>query len=147
MRVPSYAVAAALAVGLLTAAGLAQGEPATQPRHRVVFEVTVQGREQWDAALNNIENLGTAFGAGNCEVEVVAHGPGLGMLLKRDNPVAERVQKIGSAGVTFAACQNTMKRKHVTAEDLLPGVITVDSGVAEVVRKQEAGWSYLKSGG
>ena len=24
--------------------------------------------------------------------------------------------------------------------------ITVDSGVAEVVRKQEAGWSYLKSG-
>jgi intracellular sulfur oxidation DsrE/DsrF family protein len=28
----------------------------------------------------------------------------------------------------------------------LPGVGTVDSGVAEVVRLQEAGWSYVKSG-
>jgi intracellular sulfur oxidation DsrE/DsrF family protein len=28
----------------------------------------------------------------------------------------------------------------------LPFAITVDSGVAEVVRKQEAGWSYIKSG-
>jgi intracellular sulfur oxidation DsrE/DsrF family protein len=34
----------------------------------------------------------------------------------------------------------------VTQADLLPFVTTVDSGVAEVVRKQEAGWAYLKSG-
>jgi intracellular sulfur oxidation DsrE/DsrF family protein len=31
-------------------------------------------------------------------------------------------------------------------EDLMPLATTGDSGVAEVVRKQEAGWSYIKSG-
>ncbi len=34
-----------------------------------------------------------------------------------------------------------MKKKDKTKDGLLPFVTTVDSGVAEVVRKQEAGWS------
>lgn len=39
-----------------------------------------------------------------------------------------------------------MRRRNVTTADLLPFAGQVDSGAAEVVRKQEAGWSYLKSG-
>ena len=46
----------------------------------------------------------------------------------------------------FAACENTMRKKKVTKEPLLPFVTTVDSGVAEVVRKQEEGWAYIKGG-
>jgi intracellular sulfur oxidation DsrE/DsrF family protein len=42
--------------------------------------------------------------------------------------------------------ENTMRKKNVCRADLLPFVTTVDSGVAEVVRKQEQGWSYIKSG-
>ena len=33
--------------------------------------------------------------------------------------------------------------EYVT-EDLFPFASTVDSGVAELVRKQEAGWAYIK---
>ena len=40
-----------------------------------------------------------------------------------------------------------MKKQNVTKDQLLPFVTTVDSGVAEVVRKQEAGWAYIKGGG
>jgi len=36
--------------------------------------------------------------------------------------------------------------ENVSRAVLLPFVTTVDSGVAEVVRKQEQGWSYIKSG-
>ncbi len=39
-----------------------------------------------------------------------------------------------------------MKRLKIQKDDLLPAAGTVDSGVAEVVRQQEAGWSYIKSG-
>jgi intracellular sulfur oxidation DsrE/DsrF family protein len=49
--------------------------------------------------------------------------------------------------VTFAACENTMRRMNVTREMLLPFAVTVDAGVAELVRKQEAGWAYIKAGG
>ncbi len=40
-----------------------------------------------------------------------------------------------------------MRHRNVQKSDLFDFVVTVDSGVAEVVRKQEAGWSYLKGGG
>ena len=42
-------------------------------------------------------------------------------------------------GVVSAACRDTMEKNKVAREELLPFVTTVDSGVAEVVRKQEAG--------
>ena len=116
-----------------------------QKKHRVVFEVTMEGAEEWTATLNNVENLRKALGA-KTEIEVVAHSQGLGLLVAKDNPLLERMQKISQSGVVFAACQNTMKKKNVSKDQLVPFAITTDSGVAEVVRKQEAGWSYVKSG-
>ena len=113
--------------------------------HRIVFEVTMEGQEQWTAALNNVENLRKSLGSGT-EIEVVAHSKGLGMLIAKDNALTERMKKLAEAGVIFAACENTMKKKNVTKEQLLPLATTTDSGVAEVIRKQEAGWSYIKSG-
>lgn len=115
-------------------------------KHRVVFEVSVVGEEQWQAILNNVENLQKAFGRANTEIEVVAHGKGLGLLRTTNTAMAERLKIISDAGVTLAACENTMRRLNVKKEDLLPFATTVDSGVVEVVRKQEAGWSYIKAG-
>jgi intracellular sulfur oxidation DsrE/DsrF family protein len=67
-------------------------------------------------------------------------------MLAKNATLADRMKKLADAGVVFAACENSMRKKNVTKADLLPFVTTVDSGVAEVVRKQEAGWSYIKSG-
>lgn len=122
-------------------------KPATvqNQKHRVVFEVTTDDKEQWTALLNNVENLQKAFGPGKVEAEVVAHGKALGLLTK-ESAVKERLEKIAATGVVFAACENTMKRKNVTREQLLPAATTTDSGVAEVVRKQAEGWAYIKSG-
>lgn len=114
-------------------------------KHRVVFEVTMAGTEQWTAVLNNAENLRTALGA-DTEIEVVAHSKGLGMLVAKANTLIDRMKKLSGEGVVFAACENTMKKKHVTKDQLVPFATTTDSGVAEVVRKEEAGWSYIKSG-
>lgn len=113
--------------------------------HRIVFEIASDDQEQWASLLNNVENIRKAFGEGNTKTEVVAHGKSLGLLTK-DSPLKERVEKLAGSGVIFAACENTMKRKQIAKEDLLPVSITTDSGVAEVVRKQEEGWAYIKSG-
>lgn len=115
--------------------------------HRAVFEVSVDGPERWDGVLNNVENLRKAFGPDKTTVEVVAHGKGLGFLLATNEADKSRIDALVKGGVTFAACENTMRKMNVTKEQLLPGIVTVDSGVAEVVRKQEASFAYLKSGG
>jgi intracellular sulfur oxidation DsrE/DsrF family protein len=108
--------------------------------HGVVIEVNIEGAEAWNGVLNNIEDLQKTFGAPEIEIESVSHGKGLGLLLKTNAAMRERLEQAAAGGVVFAACQNTMRRQHVTKEDLFPFVITVDSGVAEVVRsKRPAG--------
>ena len=115
-------------------------------QHRVVFELNTEGQEEWQSVLNNVENVQKALGSEKTEVEVVAHGKGLGLLLATNTAMKDRLKQLAEKGVVFAACENTMRRKNVKKEDLFPFATTVDSGVAEVVRKQEAGWSYIKGG-
>jgi intracellular sulfur oxidation DsrE/DsrF family protein len=114
-------------------------------RHRVVFELNTDDENAWAMLLNNVENLEKALGT--VRIEVVTHGKGIAMLTTSKNAsVIERLQRIAESGVVFAACENTMAKLQITTEDLSDFVTTVDSGVAEIVRKQEAGWSYLRAG-
>jgi intracellular sulfur oxidation DsrE/DsrF family protein len=91
-------------------------------------------------------NVGKALGPDATEIRGVAHGKGVGLLLKTNTALAPRIAGLSSPRVRFVACENTMRRLKIVKDDLLPGTGTVDSGVAEVVRLQEAGWSYIKSG-
>ena len=136
------AVLCATLAGVFAVAGAA---PAPE-KHRVVFQVVSEGDEQWDAVLGNVENLREAFAPENSEVAVIAHGKGLGMVIAANNKHAERMKTLADGGVAFVACENTMRKKNVARDQLLPVATTVDSGVAEVVRKQEQGWAYIKSG-
>src|ERR1035437_5502243 len=145
LSAPSIVVILVIA-GALGAVAWAQSTHPSERKHRVLFELTSDSPEQWDAVLNNIENLRNAFGAENTQVELVVHGPGLGMLLPANEKAKDRMRKLAGPDVIFVACENTMKRKNVKKDDLLDFVTTVDSGVAEVVRRQEQGWSYIKSG-
>lgn len=120
-------------------------EPPTAATHLVVFELTSDDAQTWEGVLNNVENVQKALGP--TSVEVVAHGKGLALLTaSRNTAVRDRLKQNAERGVVFVACENTMKRMNLKKEDLVPFAKTVDSGVAEVIRKQEAGWSYLRSG-
>jgi len=114
------------------------------PKHRVVIEVNVSGTIPYGVVLNNAANLRKAFAPEPVRIEIVCHGAGLDLLLKRLNPLATRVSALAKVGVMFAACGNTVRGRHLSKTKLLPFVRIVPSGVTEVVRRQEAGWSYLK---
>lgn len=118
--------------------------------HKVVFEVTADGVEKWQGALRNVENTRESLGENAVKLVVVTHGKGLGMLLAAnaaENPgMKEKLEKLHADGVVFAACENTMRREKVGKQDLVEQATTVDSGVAEVVRKQGEGYAYIKIG-
>jgi intracellular sulfur oxidation DsrE/DsrF family protein len=46
--------------------------------------------------------------------------------------------------VTFSVCEVAMKKHNVEAGNLIPGVTTVPDGLYELVKKQQAGWGYIK---
>jgi intracellular sulfur oxidation DsrE/DsrF family protein len=121
-------------------------QAAPTPKHKVVFELNAPAPSGWDQLFHNVDNVLKIFGGDGVQVEVVFFGRGLRMLLKTNSEYAARLKEAADKGVTLAACQNSMRAAKITTEDLFPFAAQVDSGVAELVRKQEAGWSYIKGG-
>ena len=137
---------APLTVLLLLAGVAAVSQTSPAPRkHKVVFSMN-SPEPAWGQVLNNIANMKAAFAGEEVQVEVVCFGKGISLLLKDNKAYEERLQKAAAEGVVFAACKNSMRLRKLTEDDLFKFAQPVDSGAAEVVRKQEAGWSLMKSG-
>lgn len=120
--------------------------PATQnkDRYRVVFQVSDADPKKWNLTLNNVKNVQEEFGEKNIVVEIVAFGPGIGML-KADSEIGNRVLEAVQAGVTVVACENTMRGQHLTNDDMLGKIGFVPAGVGELVRRQADGYAYIRS--
>jgi len=123
--------------------GLASLTASAAGKQGVVIQISDADAKLWNLSLNVAKNVQEALGKDKVDVEIVAFGPGLGML-KFDSPVVNRMQKADKDGVMFRACGNTMKKAKVTEKDLAPGVKVVPAGVIEIMEKQGKGWHYIK---
>lgn len=131
---------AALALVVVLAA---LSQTSNSPKYQVVFQMTEPEGDAWDSLVSHVNNIRSALAKDGVQVEVVFFGNGLDMLLKKNTGYEERLKQLADNGVTLAACQNAMRFKKVTTEDLFPFATQVDSGVAELTRKQKAGWAYI----
>ena len=134
--------------GLASAAGLAPPAVAAAPadgvREQAIFAVSDADPQKWSLTLGNIGNAIDGLGVGAAEIELVVYGPGIAML-KKDSPVADRIAAALKNGVRIVACQNSMRGFHLEQADLAPGVGVVPSGVVELIRRQHAGYAYVRS--
>jgi intracellular sulfur oxidation DsrE/DsrF family protein len=113
-------------------------------KHHVVFELIEPEGGAWDSLVRHIINTRNALAAdGGSQVEVVFYGPGLNMLRKTNTAYEERLKQLVDDGVILSACQNAMRVMNIKTEDLFPFASQVDSGIAQIVRRQEAGWAYV----
>ncbi len=129
---------------LLLLAAIALSQAPAGPKHHVVFQLTEPEGQPWEVLEPHVTNLRTAFAKdGGVEIEVVFYGAGLNMLRKTNTAYEARLKQMADAGVKLSACQNAMKVMKVTTEDLFPFAGQVDSGIAQLTRRQEAGWAYV----
>ena len=134
----------ALAALALVVAWPAFGQTiATTTSNRVVMQVSDNDPGKWNLALNNARNLQADLGASNVEIEIVAYGPGIGML-KADSVVGNRIGEALGSGVKVAACENTMRGWKLQKSDMLGGISYVGAGVVEIMQKQQQGYAYLR---
>lgn len=110
---------------------------------KVVVHVNFPESGRQGHGLKNLVNI--LKEAPGTRIEVVCHGAGIGLIEKARTEHAEAVESLMKKGVCFVACENTMRQKSIRKEDILPGVGTVPSGAAEVIRKQQKdGYAYFK---
>lgn len=136
-------------MGVLLGGALMMGAlalPATSlaaDKTKVVIQVSTNDPATWNLALNNAKNIQKDLGKDNADIEIVAFGPGIGML-KADSEVTNRVVEAVDSGVQVTACQNTMRSQKLNKEDMNSKVGFVPSGVVEIIQRQQQGYAYLR---
>jgi intracellular sulfur oxidation DsrE/DsrF family protein len=114
------------------------------PKHHVVFQLSEADGPAWSSLVLHVNNtMKSLADDGGSQVEVVFYGAGLSILTKTNTAYEERLKQLSDSGVRLVACRNAMKMRNVKTEDLFPFAGQVDSGIAEMVRRQEAGWAYI----
>ena len=114
-------------------------------RHHIIVDLTTVISDGWALTLSNVEGLKKNF-KDDADIEVVTHGPAVSMLHRDDQDFAVRIRKLHEAGVHFVVGTSTLDSSHATKADMFPFIEYVPSATAEIILKQEAGWSYLKGG-
>ena len=137
-----------LMAGLLLVLGATQATFAADSakKHKVVIQVSDDDPKVQAIALNNAVNVQKLMGIDNIEIEIVAYGPGLGLLTAKSKE-AERVKSLALQDITFSACGNTMakvEKKTGKKVQLTEGVKVVEAGVARIMELQEQGYSYIR---
>ena len=115
-------------------------------KHKLVIQVSTSDALTQKIALNNAVNVQKSLGIDNVDVEIVAYGPGLGLLTKESSQ-KDRVASLAMQNITFSACGNTIKKvtkKSGKAPALIDGVEVVPAGVLRIMELQEQGYSYLR---
>jgi intracellular sulfur oxidation DsrE/DsrF family protein len=115
-------------------------------KNKIVIQVSTDDPRTQKIALNNAVNMQKLYGIDNIDIEIVAYGPGLGLLTSKSGQ-ASRVTSLAMQDITFSACGNTMKKvaeKSGKMPELLEGVGQVTAGVARIMELQQQGYAYIR---
>lgn len=138
-RVMQALLGGALVIGLL-------GAPLSAlavEKSKMVIQVSDNDSKKWELAMGNAKNIQKDLGKENVDLEIVTYGPGINML-KAHSKAEKGVSEMINSGVKVVACENTMAKEKLKKADMLPVVGYVPSGVVEILKKQEAGYAYLR---
>ena len=121
-------------------------QPEDEIKNKLVIQVSTDDPKTQTIALNNAVNLQKEYGMDNIAIEIVAYGPGLG-LLTTSNKQATRVKSLATQNIRFSACGNTMDKvtkKTGKKPQLVEGVEIVTAGVSRILQLQQQGYAYIR---
>lgn len=112
-------------------------------KHRVVWDLSSTDTTVQAAVFRQINNARVELP--DLDIEVVFHGQAVYVMMKDSTQFADRIKIAKDKGVTLAVCNNSLRRLKIDPSQVSPSAIIVPSAVAELIKKQTDGWSYLKA--
>jgi len=137
---------AALALSVWLAFSAPGAPPVADQAVRVVYHISSTATAR--ASLRNLANHLNA--APEAKIVVVAHNDGVDFLLRGARDESGRafepdVGRFLERGVEFRVCYNTLERRHIGPDEVIPAATLVPSGIAEISRLQnKEGYTYLR---
>lgn len=115
-----------------------------EKEHKIVFHLASNDTLVHKALVKQIANVLDYWKT--AQIEVVVHNSGIGFMKQDEARYAKEIQALNTRGVVFAVCENTLKQRKIEKSQILTNATFVPVGIAEIVLKEEDGWSYLKAG-
>ena len=117
---------------------------AANAQHKIIWEIASGDTAQQRGLYNQVNNVLTE--APDTKIEVVFHGPAVFAMLKDTGFFKPQIMTLFKKGVLLAVCNNSLKKRNITTDRVIPEAIIVPVAILEIVKKQKAGWSYIKAG-
>lgn len=119
------------------------GAEATKTTYRAVYQLDNEEDVKIKGTLRNIQNaLNDPRLKGKLELELVVHGAGVAAF-KKDSGYEEMVKKLQDQGVILAMCENTMRERKISKDELFPFLSYVPSGNGELIIRGQEGWTII----
>lgn len=111
--------------------------------YKAIYQLNSDDDKVIRATLRNIKNaLDDPRLANQIVIELVAHGGGIN-LYRKNQPYEPQLKELAAKGVLLVECENTLKERRVTKDELFPFILYTPSGNGELIIKQQEGWSYI----
>lgn len=114
-------------------------------RYKAIIQLTSGDEEVIKSTSSQVINLLKAMHH-EVDIELVCHGKTIGFVINEEDKASAIITQLLSNGIRIVACMNMLSVNAKTIADLFPGIETVPAGIAELVIKQQEGWSYIKAG-
>lgn len=114
-------------------------------KYKVIIQLSTDAQEVIQSTTVQILNLLQAL-ENNVEVELVCHGSSINFVINSNNQYSAALQKLLAHNIKIYACNNMLLANKKNKSDVYEGIKIVPSAIAEIVIKQQQGWSYIKAG-
>ena len=119
------------------------GAKATLKEYKALYILNESGDKKIRSVLRNINNaLNDQRLKGKLKVELVVFGDGV-ELLKKENHYDTLFLQLKNKGVIIAQCENTLKERKISKDELWPFIPFVPTGNGEIIIRQYQGWAIV----
>ena len=119
------------------------GAEASGKEYKALYILNESDDKKIRAVIRNINNaLEDPRLKGKLQVELIAFGDGVA-LYKKSNRYDTLLTVLQSKAVILAQCENTMRERKISKDELWPFVSYVPSGNGEIIIRQYQGWAVV----
>lgn len=116
---------------------------ASLKEYKAVYVLNESGDRKIRAVIRNISNaLEDPRLKGKLQVALMVFGDGV-ELYKKANGYDTLLTALQSKGVLLVQCENTLRERNISREELWPFVSYVPSGNGEMILRQYEGWAIV----
>lgn len=113
--------------------------------YKAIIQLTSDDKKVHLSIIRQVNNLLDYFN-GDIEVRIICHGASLPFCTDENNLFRGEINTLIRRKVSIAVCQNMLASNKKTGSEMIAGLEIIPSGIAELVIKQQEGWSYIKAG-